>query len=331
MVALAVADHLEAADGFLQRDVLAGGAGEHLGHGERLREELLDLARTVDGVAVVFTELVHAEDGDDVLQLLVALQGALHATRGFVVLVADHQRIELAAGRCQRIHGRVNAEAGDVARQRHRGIEVGEGGRGRRVGVVVGGHVDGLDRGDRTGLGRGDALLQAAHFIGQGRLVAHGGGHAAEQRRHFRSGQGVAIDVVDEEQDVATLAGGRIDVVAEIFGHGQAGQRHTQAVARRLVHLAVHHGHFRLLDVVELDHTRVDHLVVEVVAFAGALAHAGEHRQAGVLGGDVVDEFKHVDGLADAGAAEQADLAALGERANQVNDFDAGFQQVVAG
>src|SRR2546427_1553567 len=31
---------------------------------------------------------------------------------------------------------------------------------------------------------------------------------------------------------------------------------------------------------------------------------------------------------ADAGAAEQADLAALGERAHQVDDLDAGFQQL---
>ena len=43
--------------------------------------------------------------------------------------------------------------------------------------------------------------------------------------------------------------------------------------------------------------------------------------------GDVVDEFHHVHGLTDAGAAEQADLTAFGERANQVNHFDAGFQQ----
>src|SRR4051812_3172261 len=44
-VALAGPDHLEAADGFRQRDVLAGRAGEHLGHVERLRQETLDLAR----------------------------------------------------------------------------------------------------------------------------------------------------------------------------------------------------------------------------------------------------------------------------------------------
>ena len=42
---------------------------------------------------------------------------------------------------------------------------------------------------------------------------------------------------------------------------------------------------------------------------------------------DVVDQLEHVHGLADAGAAEQADLAALGERADQVDHLDAGFEQ----
>jgi hypothetical protein len=70
------------------------------------------------------------------------------------------------------------------------------------------------------------------------------------------------------------------------------------------------------------------HLVVEVVALTGTLTHAGEHGQAAVCLGDVVDQFHHVDGLADAGAAEQADLATLGKRAHQVDDLDAGFQQL---
>ena len=192
-----------------------------------------------------------------------------------------------------------------------------EGGRGRRVGQVVGRHIHGLDRGDRADLGGGDALLQAAHFLGQRRLVAHGGRHPAQQRGHFGTGQRVAVDVVDEEQDVAAF-------VAEGFGHGQAGQRHAQAVAGRLVHLAEHHA-----DLVE--HVGLLHLVIEVVALAGPLADAGEHRQAGVLLGDVVDQLHHVHGLADAGAAEQADLAALGERADQVDHLDAGFQQFGGG
>ena len=47
-----------------------------------------------------------------------------------------------------------------------------------------------------------------------------------------------------------------------------------------------------------------------------------------MLLGDVVDELEHVDGLADAGAAKQADLATLGEGADQVDDLDAGLEQL---
>src|SRR5690606_30849092 len=104
VVELAVDDHLEAADGLLQRHVLARGAGEHLGDVERLREETLDLARARHRQLVVLRQLVHAQDRDDVLELLVLLQRGLHPARGLVVLVADHVRVELARGRVQRVH-----------------------------------------------------------------------------------------------------------------------------------------------------------------------------------------------------------------------------------
>src|SRR3954471_12278449 len=98
-VALAVDDHLEALDGVLQRYVLARLAGEVLRHGEGLRQEALDLARAGDGQLVLGRELVHAEDGDDVAQLLVALQRRLHGARRAVVLLANGVRIDLTGGR----------------------------------------------------------------------------------------------------------------------------------------------------------------------------------------------------------------------------------------
>ncbi len=67
-----------------------------------------------------------------------------------------------------------------------------------------------------------------------------------------------------------------------------------------------------------------DELVIEVVAFAGALADAGEHRVTAMGLGDVVDQFLNQHRLADAGAAEQADLPALGVGCQQVDDLDAG-------
>ena len=71
---------------------------------------------------------------------------------------------------------------------------------------------------------------------------------------------------------------------------------------------------------------RLDELVIEVVALAGALADACEHRVTTVRLGDVVDQLLNQHGLADAGAAEQADLAALGVRREQIHDLDAGDQ-----
>ena len=68
--------------------------------------------------------------------------------------------------------------------------------------------------------------------------------------------------------------------------------------------------------------------MIEVVAFAGALADAGEHRIAAVGLGDVVDQLLDQHRLADAGAAEQADLAALGVRREQVDDLDAGDEDL---
>ena len=43
---------------------------------------------------IVFAELVHTEDGDDVLQILVTLQRLLHLAGDRVVLFADDLRVE---------------------------------------------------------------------------------------------------------------------------------------------------------------------------------------------------------------------------------------------
>ena len=68
--------------------------------------------------------------------------------------------------------------------------------------------------------------------------------------------------------------------------------------------------------------------MIEVVAFAGPLADAGEHGVTAVGLGDVVDQLLNQHGLAHAGAAEQADLAALGVGRQQVDDLDAGDENL---
>src|SRR4029078_5461194 len=66
-------------------------------------------------------------------------------------------------------------------------------------------------------------------------------------------------------------------------------------------------------------------------ALAAALADPGENRVAGVLLGDVPDQLLDDDGLADACTAEDADLAALLERADQVDDLEAGLEDLDLG
>ncbi len=119
-----------------------------------------------------------------------------------------------------------------------------------------------------------------------------------------------------------------------MFRHRQAAESDTRARARRLVHLPVHQRAFRAFDrtlVRVLVDARFDHLVIEVVALARAFAHAGEHGIAAVRLGDVVDQLHDQNGLADAGAAEQADLAALGIGREQIDYLDAGDEDLRLG
>ena len=158
----------------------------------------------------------------------------------------------------------------------------------------------------------------------QRRLIADRRGDAAEQRRHLGARLGKAEDVVDEEQHVLAF------LVAEIFGDGEPGKTDAGARARRLVHLAVDKCRLGARPVGG-DDPRFDHLVIEVVALAGALADPGEHRVAAMRLGDVVDQLHDDHGLADPGAAEQADLAAFGVRRQQIDDLDPGDQDLGLG
>ena len=111
LVELAGDEPLERRDRLLELHVLARDARELLGHRERLRHEALNAARAADDELVVLRKLVHAENRDDVLQLLVALQNALHVGRGLVVAVADELRVEDSRRRRERIDGRDRCRA----------------------------------------------------------------------------------------------------------------------------------------------------------------------------------------------------------------------------
>src|SRR5690606_28777160 len=192
VVVLAVGDPAERLDGLGDRHGGALDTGElHRGVGV-LREELLDAAGPRDGDLVLLGQLVDTEDRDDVLQLLVLLQDRLHPGGDLVVLLAHVLRAEAARGGGQRVHRGVQTTRGDLTRELGGGVQVREGRRRRRAGVVVGGHVERLQGGDRVAARGGDALLEDAHLVGEVRLVADRGGHAAQQRGDLRAGLGEA-------------------------------------------------------------------------------------------------------------------------------------------
>ncbi len=172
--------------------------------------------------------------------------------------------------------------------------------------------------------GRGDALLQLAHLGRQRRLVTDRARDAAEQGGDLAAGLREAEDVVDEEEHVLAF------IVAEILGNRQGRQCYASAGSGGLVHLAV--DECRLGDDrrsgIELG---LHHVEVKVVSLAGALADAGEARDAAMGLRHVVDELHDDDGLADAGASEQADLAPFPVRGEQVDDLDPGLEDLDLG
>src|SRR6266403_4826325 len=80
-VVLTLQDFLEAAHRIGHRDLLALAPGEHLRHAEWLAQEALDLAGTQHRELVLRRKLVHSENRDDVLEILVALQDLLYSPR----------------------------------------------------------------------------------------------------------------------------------------------------------------------------------------------------------------------------------------------------------
>ena len=292
---------------------------------ERLGQEALNLASAAHDELVFFRKFVHAQNGNHILKVLVALQHHLHATSHFIMLIPHNFRGQgLGCGR-QRLHRREEPLGRQRAFQHHRGVQVGEGcGRGR-VRQVVRRNIHGLHGCDGTVLGGSDAFLKIRHFLRQVRLVTHGGRRAAQQGGHFRPRLGETENVVNEEKYVLVL------LVAEVFRHRQGGQGHAQTGAGRLVHLSVYQGHLGFLRLFQINHAGFYHFIVQVVPFTGAFPHPRKDGEAAARLGNVVDEFHDEHGLAHPRAAEGADFAAFQERADEVDYFDARFQHFRAG
>mmetsp|Transcript_2542 Transcript_2542/g.6973 ORF Transcript_2542/g.6973 Transcript_2542/m.6973 type:complete len:483 (-) Transcript_2542:25-1473(-) len=291
---------------------------------EGLGHELLDLAGAGHSDLVVLGKLIHTQDGNDVLKILVILESLLDRTGKAVVLLADNARVEHTGGGVERVNSGVDTELSNATGQHSGGVQVGEGGGGSRVSQIVGRHVDSLNRGDGALLVGGDALLETTKIGSQSRLVTHSRGDTAEKGRHLGVGLGETENVVDEEKHVLAL------LVTEVLSNGETGEGDTGAGTGRLVHLAVHEGGLGA-GAIELDHARLDHLVVEIVTLTGTLTNTGEHGVTTVGLGDVVDQLHDQHSLADTGTTEETNLATLGIRRKEVNNLDAGHKNLSLG
>ncbi|HEV3483810.1 MAG TPA: hypothetical protein VG106_00270, partial [Vicinamibacterales bacterium] len=102
LVVFAFDDLFETADGVGDLHVLAFHPGELLGDEERLRQEPLDAPRAAHRQLVLLRQLVDAEDRDDVLEVLVALQ---HLQDIIAILGIDElsEEDKLTVGRARRI------------------------------------------------------------------------------------------------------------------------------------------------------------------------------------------------------------------------------------
>merc|ERR1712100_99776 len=67
---------------------------EHLCHLERLREESLDLSGSGDGKSILFGQLVHTQNSDNILEGLVILDKLLDSSCAIVVSLTDNRWVK---------------------------------------------------------------------------------------------------------------------------------------------------------------------------------------------------------------------------------------------
>ena len=280
VISLTRDDSLEGADSVLQVDQLALDTSENLGDSEGLGQETLELTGTLDSELISLRQLVHTQNGDDVLEGLVLLEHLLDTGGGVVVLVTNDTGVEHTGLGVQRVDSGVDTQLGDTTGQHSGGIQVSEGGGGGRVSQIVSGHVDGLDGGNGTLVGGGDTLLHTTHIDGQGGLVTDSGGNTTQQGRHLGTGLGETENVVNEEQHVLAL------LVTEVLGNGQTGQGDTGTGTWGLVHLTEDQSDLGVT--IKLDDTSLLHLVVQIVTLTGTLTDTAEDGVTTVGLGDVV-------------------------------------------
>lgn len=169
MAILTAKDGLEAFNGFFEGHQFAQMTSEDLGHLEGLGQETLDLTGAGHRQLVLLGQLVHTQDGNDILEGLVVLEQQtnllvlytlillkksqhqasdledfLHATSDVVMLSSYDVGVHDTGGGVQGVDGGVDTQLSNGTGQHSGGVQVGEGGGGGRVSQIISRHVDGL-------------------------------------------------------------------------------------------------------------------------------------------------------------------------------------------
>merc|ERR1719223_1009116 len=299
---------------------LSWGSSKALSDVERLGHELLDLTGTGDYKLIVFAQLVHTKNGNNVLKTLVILKELLGCTSDFVVLITNHTGVKHSGGGVKRIHSGVDTKLGNSTTQHSGGIQVSKSGGGGRIGKIIGGHVHSLHRGNGSLGGRGNTFLKTSHIRGKSGLVSYSGRNTSEQSRHLRTGLGETENVVHKEQHILSL------LVTEVLGNCETSQSDTGTGTRGLVHLSVHKSGLTSIGRsslgVDLDHTSLNHLVVQIISFTGTFSNTSKDRVSSVVHGNVVNKFHDNDGLSDTSSSKETNLSSLGVGGKKIDNLD---------
>mmetsp|Transcript_32191 Transcript_32191/g.44139 ORF Transcript_32191/g.44139 Transcript_32191/m.44139 type:complete len:216 (+) Transcript_32191:922-1569(+) len=198
-------------------------------------------------------------------------------------------------------------------------------GGGSGIGQIVSGHIDSLDRGNGTLLGGSDTFLESTHISSKSGLVTDSRRNTTQQGRHLRTSLGESENVVDKKQHILTF------VVTEVLSDSQTGQGDTRTGTRGLVHLTVHEGDLRVLQVFHVNDTSLFHFVVQIISFTSSLTDTSKNRETTVSFRNIVDQFHNQDSFSDTSTTKQTNLTSLSVRGQQVNNLNSSDQNFIRG
>jgi hypothetical protein len=189
---------------------------------------------------------------------------------------------------------------------------------GGRVGKIIRGHIDGLDRGYGPGGGIADPLFQFRQFGAQGRLVPQARRQLAHESGDFHAGLDETKDIVDQEQHVL------LGVITEILSHGEGCMAHAEPGPRRFIHLP--ENHYRAVQ-----YTGRFHLPVQIFPLTAAFADAAKQADALMTADDVMNHLHDQHRFSHTGTAEQTGFPAPLQGRKDIDGLDAGKEDFRGG